>query len=150
MRSSRGTAPRRGAKTTTCCCWTACTSWARRSPLACASSTSRRLQPRGTIPNCNDCSTGWRAPVSKWRARRHGCRVIATVPRGGRPLDEVDLKGPVALLIGGEGQGLSPAVVDAGDERVSVPMEIPVESLNVAVTAALLVYEARRQRGGRS
>ena len=79
-------------------------------------------------------------------ARRHGCRVMATVPRDGRPMVELTLTGPVAVLIGGEGRGLSAALVDAADERVTIPMEAPVESLNAAVTAALLVYEARRQR----
>ena len=79
-------------------------------------------------------------------ARRHGCRVIATVPRGGRSLFDVDLRGPIAVLIGGEGRGLPPALVDAADERVTIPMQAPVESLNAAVTAALIVYEARRQR----
>ena len=83
-------------------------------------------------------------------ARLHGCRVIATVPRGGRLLHEIDLRGPIAILIGGEGQGLTAAVVDAADERVSIPMQPPVESLNAAVTAGLIVYEARRQRGGHS
>jgi TrmH family RNA methyltransferase len=53
------------------------------------------------------------------------------------------------VLIGGEGQGLAASLVDAADERVSIPMQAPVESLNAAVTAGLIVYEARRQRGGR-
>src|SRR5439155_7795550 len=79
-------------------------------------------------------------------ARRHGCRVIATVPRDGRPLYEVDFSGPVAILIGGEGHGLAPALVDTADERVSIPMQPPVESLNAAVSAGLIVYEAHRQR----
>jgi len=79
-------------------------------------------------------------------ARRRGCRIIATAPRGGRSVFALDLKGPVAVLIGGEGPGLPPAVADAADERVTIPMKAPVESLNAAVTAALIVYEARRQR----
>jgi len=82
-------------------------------------------------------------------ARRHGCRIIATVPRGGRPLEEIDLRRPVAILIGGEGRGLATALSDTADERVTIPMQAPVESLNAAVTAALFVYEARRQREGR-
>jgi TrmH family RNA methyltransferase len=81
-------------------------------------------------------------------ARRHGCRIIATSPRSGRPLFVSDLRGPIAILIGGEGAGLAPAEVDAADERVMIPMQPPVESLNTAVSAALIVYEARRQRGG--
>jgi len=78
--------------------------------------------------------------------RRHGCRVIAASPRGGRSLFEIDLRGPLAILIGGEGQGLAPALADIADEHVTIPMQAPVESLNAAVTAGLLVYEARRQR----
>jgi len=79
-------------------------------------------------------------------ARRHGCRILAAAPRGGRPLHEVDFTGPLAILIGNEGAGLSSAIVDAANERIAVPMKPPVESLNAAVTAAVIVYEARRQR----
>jgi TrmH family RNA methyltransferase len=82
-------------------------------------------------------------------ARRHRCRVIATVPRDGRSLFDVDLTGPIAVLIGGEGQGLTPSLLEAADEHVMIPMQAPVESLNAAVTAALIVYEACRQRQGR-
>jgi TrmH family RNA methyltransferase len=80
-------------------------------------------------------------------ARRHGCRIVATVPRDGRPLFECDLRGPLAVLIGGEGSGLSPRLFASADERVTIPMRPPVESLNTAVSAALIIYEARRQRG---
>jgi len=79
-------------------------------------------------------------------ARQHRCRIVATVPRGGVSLFEVDLRQPTAVLIGGEGPGLPDAVVDAADARVTIPMQPPVESLNAAVSAALVVYEARRQR----
>jgi RNA methyltransferase, TrmH family len=79
-------------------------------------------------------------------ARGHRCRIVATVPRAGRALFDADLTGAVAVLIGGEGPGLPAAIVTAADERVTVPMRPPVESLNAAVTAALIVYEALRQR----
>jgi RNA methyltransferase, TrmH family len=79
--------------------------------------------------------------------RANGCKVVATAPRGGRSVFDVDLKAPAAILIGGEGPGLPPAVLAAADERITVPMQSPVESLNAAVTAAIVVYEARRQRG---
>jgi RNA methyltransferase, TrmH family len=79
-------------------------------------------------------------------ARTNGCRLIATSPRGGKSLFDVDLRSPSAVLIGGEGGGLSDALIDAADERMTIPMEPPVESLNAAVTAAVIVYEARRQR----
>jgi TrmH family RNA methyltransferase len=79
-------------------------------------------------------------------ARRHGYRIVATVPRGGRSFFDADLSGRTAVVVGGEGAGLDKAVLDDADERVTIPMQAPVESLNVAMTAALIVYEARRQR----
>jgi len=79
-------------------------------------------------------------------ACRHGCRIAATVPRDGATLYDADLNGPLAILIGGEGSGLPSALVDAADARVTIPMQRPVESLNAAVTAALVLYEARRHR----
>jgi RNA methyltransferase, TrmH family len=81
-------------------------------------------------------------------ARRHRCRIVATTPRGGRPLFDADLRGPIAVLMGGEGPGLAPSQIEAADERVMIPMQSPVESLNTAVAAALIAYEARRQRAG--
>jgi TrmH family RNA methyltransferase len=81
-------------------------------------------------------------------ARARGCRLIATLPRGGRALGEVDLRSAAAILIGGEGAGLPEAIVRQADERLSIPMRPPVESLNAATAAALVVYEARRQREG--
>lgn len=78
--------------------------------------------------------------------RAAGARVVATVPRGGTPLNQADLGNGVAFLLGGEGAGLSPSLIADADLRVTIPMAAPVESLNVAVAAALLVYEASRQR----
>ena len=79
-------------------------------------------------------------------ARRHGCRIVAAAPRDGRSVFEVDFCVPVAILIGSEGRGLPPVLVAGADDRVTVPMRAPVESLNAAVTTALILYEAFRQR----
>jgi TrmH family RNA methyltransferase len=79
-------------------------------------------------------------------ARSNGCRVIATAPRGGQSVFDIDMRAATAVLIGGEGAGLPPALIAAADERITIPMQAPVESLNAAVTAAIVVYEARRQR----
>jgi TrmH family RNA methyltransferase len=79
-------------------------------------------------------------------ARRRGCRTIATVPRGGQSLFRIDLRGASAVLVGGEGPGLSRALVESADEQITIPMQPPVESLNAAVAAAIIVYEAFRQR----
>ncbi len=86
------------------------------------------------------------AAVAAADARARGCRIVATTPHGGRSLFDLDLRQPTAVLIGGEGPGLPAPIVAAADERVTIPMRPPVESLNAAVTAALVVYEARRQR----
>lgn len=75
-----------------------------------------------------------------------GLRVLAATPRDGTPVADADLITPCLVWLGGEGAGLAPAVVDMADEIVSIPMRAPVESLNIAVAAALIVYEASRQR----
>jgi len=63
----------------------------------------------------------------------------------GRPADEVDLSGPIALVMGGEGRGLSSGLKQRCDGLVSIPLSGGLESLNVSVAAALLMYEKRRQ-----
>jgi TrmH family RNA methyltransferase len=79
-------------------------------------------------------------------ARAIGLRVVATTARGTRSLFDADLRGPLAFFVGGEGAGLPDGVIQAADETIRIPMRKPVESLNVAVASALLVYEASRQR----
>ena len=78
--------------------------------------------------------------------RRAGIRIIATVPRGGRAPAELDLQRPVAILLGAEGGGLAGDWLEGADERLTIPMHGAVESLNVAVAAALVLYEASKQR----
>jgi TrmH family RNA methyltransferase len=73
-------------------------------------------------------------------------KAIAAVPRDGWDPDAVDWSGRIALLLGGEGPGLAPGIVAEADERVTIPMTAPVESLNVASSAAIIVYAARRAR----
>ena len=75
-----------------------------------------------------------------------GLRTIAAVPRNGQDPDAIDWRGAVGLLLGGEGPGLPANLVSRCDARVTIPMAPAVESLNVAVAAAILVYTARRQR----
>ncbi|MGH9348834.1 MAG: TrmH family RNA methyltransferase [Vicinamibacterales bacterium] len=79
-------------------------------------------------------------------AGRFGVRRVASVARDGQSPDAIDWRGPVMLVVGGEGAGLAERTLAACDARVTIPMAPPVESLNVAVAGALLVYEARRQR----
>jgi 23S rRNA (guanosine2251-2'-O)-methyltransferase len=73
--------------------------------------------------------------------------VYAAVGDGAKPMWETDLTGGAALVFGAEGKGLRPLVRRTCDDAVSIPMAGNVESLNVSVAAALLLYEAKRQRG---
>jgi TrmH family RNA methyltransferase len=78
--------------------------------------------------------------------RTNGVALLGTVPHNGRPMHEEDFRAPTAFVLGGEGAGLSHEILARMDRRVTIPMQRPVESLNVAVAAGVLVYEARRQR----
>lgn len=80
------------------------------------------------------------------RARDAGFRILATCPAGGVDYDQCDFTRPSFLLMGGEGPGLDPTLITAADQRLRVPMQSPVESLNVAVATGIVLYEARRQR----
>jgi len=75
-----------------------------------------------------------------------GVRLVAAVPRGGDDPDAVAWRGPIGLVLGGEGPGLSEPALGACEARVTIPMQPPVESLNVAVAGAILIYAARRHR----
>ena len=76
----------------------------------------------------------------------HGRRTVGTVVRAGTPYDTVDLRGPVALVLGNEAHGLPPGVAEAVDEAVTIPMAGRAESLNVAMAGTVLCFEAMRQR----
>lgn len=78
-----------------------------------------------------------------------GIPVLAAAPEQDReaiPCSRADLRGPVAFLIGNEGSGLSAELLDRAAGHITVPMPGPVESLNAAVAASVLLYEAARQR----
>jgi 23S rRNA (guanosine2251-2'-O)-methyltransferase len=66
---------------------------------------------------------------------------------GGTPYTELDLAGAVAFVLGSEGRGVRRLVREGCDGTVSIPMLGAVESLNVSVASAVLLYEARRRRG---
>ncbi|MFN2444263.1 MAG: TrmH family RNA methyltransferase [Vicinamibacterales bacterium] len=86
-------------------------------------------------------------PTTVYRLLRAArVRLFATTPRAGRSIYDADLRSPSAMIVGNEGTGLDDDLVAAADEAISIPMCPPVESLNVAVATALLVYEAARQR----
>jgi TrmH family RNA methyltransferase len=76
----------------------------------------------------------------------HGLRLAVTSSHKGRPVHEIDLTLPTAIFIGSEGQGVPRALLDAADEAILIPHSPKVESLNAAIAASILLYEAQRQR----
>jgi TrmH family RNA methyltransferase len=80
------------------------------------------------------------------RLREAGIRVLTTVAQDGQPADAADFTAPTALLIGNEGNGVPGEIAERADAAVTIPCPGPVESLNASVAAAILLYEASRQR----
>lgn len=81
------------------------------------------------------------------RMKEAGCWVFAAEGSGETVYAELDMAGPVALVLGSEGKGVRRLVREGCDGTVSIPMLGAVGSLNVSVAAAVLLYEAGRQRG---
>jgi TrmH family RNA methyltransferase len=77
---------------------------------------------------------------------RAGVKVFTSTSRGAQSVDRIALAGPVALLIGNEGNGVPAAIARRADGQITIPYPGPVESLNAAVAASVLLYEASRQR----
>jgi TrmH family RNA methyltransferase len=75
-----------------------------------------------------------------------GVRIWTTAVHGAEPVDRIDLSSPVALLIGNEGNGVPQALAELADGAVTIPCPGPVESLNAAAAASVLLYEASQQR----
>lgn len=84
--------------------------------------------------------------VIDWLAA-HRVRVVAALVDAPESYTDTDLRGPIAIALGSEAEGLTDAWRTAAIEPVRVPMAGIGDSLNVSVTAAVLLYEARRQRG---
>ena len=79
--------------------------------------------------------------------KERGVWVFGTAADGALPLYSADLKGPAAIVIGNEGEGMSRVVAESCDFKVSIPMKGHISSLNASAAAAILLYEAVRQRG---
>lgn len=81
--------------------------------------------------------------------RGRGIQTLAAVPRSGREHTQVDLVRGTGLVFGGEANGLPPLLQSRLDGQISVPMSATAESLNVAMAATVLCFEAARQRRAR-
>jgi 23S rRNA (guanosine2251-2'-O)-methyltransferase len=73
---------------------------------------------------------------------------VALAADGERPIAQVDLRGPIALVLGSEGEGLRPLVRKTCDLSATIPMSGEIDSLSVSASAAVALYEAARQRRG--
>ena len=78
--------------------------------------------------------------------KKQGVWVFGTAAEGATSLYDADLKGPAAIVIGSEGDGMSRLVAENCDFLVSIPMRGRISSLNASAAAAILLYEAVRQR----
>jgi len=82
--------------------------------------------------------------------QQHKIPLVASTPHAQMLFWQADLRGKVAIVVGPEHQGLSEGWLEGASIRVRIPMQGQADSLNVAVSAALLLYEARRQRSHRA
>ena len=80
------------------------------------------------------------------QAKQAGIQVVTTVPTADRIHWEADFTKPTLVVMGNEGAGLSPEIADLADVPVRIPLAGGVESLNVAIAAAIILYEVQRQR----
>ena len=78
--------------------------------------------------------------------REAGFRVLGLDPRGATPWDSLELSGRNVLVAGGEGRGLRRSIAEVCEHRVLIPLEHGVESLNVSVAVAVVLFEVVRQR----
>lgn len=85
------------------------------------------------------------AEVLAWIAAR-SLTLVAAAPDGDVLLTDADLSGPAAIVVGSEARGLPATWLERSDMRVRIPMFGRADSLNVATSAAILLYEAVRQR----
>jgi 23S rRNA (guanosine2251-2'-O)-methyltransferase len=81
--------------------------------------------------------------------RERGVQVVGLDANGPGSIDQVDLTGPVALVVGAEGKGLRKTVKRVCDVLARLPMPGPIGSLNASVAVAIALYECVRQRGTR-
>lgn len=75
-------------------------------------------------------------------------KILAASPQAEAEYTQQDLRGPTAIVVGTEDEGLSEFWQNQADAKIMIPMRGKVNSLNVSIAAALIIYEALRQRGG--
>ena len=77
--------------------------------------------------------------------QQQGIQIVATLPQATKTYWQIDFNRPTLILLGNEGAGLSEELIALAQEQVNIPLMSGVESLNVAISTALMLYEAKRQ-----
>lgn len=78
--------------------------------------------------------------------KNYGMQIAACTEKGALPLDKADLIGPLAVIMGNEGEGISLEYLKRSDLKIAIPMYGKIESLNVSVATGIVLYEINRQR----
>ncbi len=94
------------------------------------------------IPICRENSL----PVALETMQEHGLTIYATDINAQKTIKEVDLKSPIAIILGSEDLGVSKKSLQIADERVKIPQSDNFDSLNVSVSAGIILYECLTQR----
>jgi 23S rRNA (guanosine2251-2'-O)-methyltransferase len=81
--------------------------------------------------------------------RDSGVKLMAATEKADQPLFNMDLTGPVGIIVGSEESGISPGLLKIADQHLSIPMHGSISSLNVSVAAGIMLFEVIRQRMGR-
>jgi len=85
-------------------------------------------------------------PATIAHHKKQGIQVVATSPTASLTYWQADFRSPTLILLGNEGAGLSAPIAALADTHITIPVSPHVESLNVSIAAALILYEAKRQR----
>ncbi len=86
-------------------------------------------------------------PIATIEFLKHsGLQILAATEKGSKDYTEADLMKPSALILGSEGKGVSTEILNLTDEQIRIPLHGDIESLNVSVTAGILLFEIIRQR----
>ena len=81
--------------------------------------------------------------------RESGLRIVAATEHSTQDYTEVDMRQPLAIIMGSEEHGIFGANLDLATDKVRIPMNGKIESLNVSVAAGVMIYEAVRQRNSK-
>ena len=84
--------------------------------------------------------------LAAYYLKQSGFKLISATEKVDKPIYDVDMTGPIAIIMGSEGKGISSSMLSLSDDKVSIPMVGETGSLNVSVAGGVILYEAVRQR----